>query len=247
MATLLTGLTRALTVLEELAAAGPKGLPIREIAAKTALDKAVVHRILATLKAKGYAEQNPESGDYFLGTSSLALADVYLKQDNLRGILHEAAVEVSAQSNELCHVGVPEGKGVRYIEKIEPDHSIRVVSHIGIVNPQATTSLGRAILAAQCGNRSELDAYLGQESNARVWDAVSQAHTQGFALEIEENEPGISCVGVALVRDGQPVAAMSLTVPADRMPQERQMELGNLLRSTLAKKLPPNLSIPAIY
>ena len=56
MATLLTGLTRALTVLEELAAAGPQGLPIREISSKTALDKAVVHRILATLKAKGFAE-----------------------------------------------------------------------------------------------------------------------------------------------------------------------------------------------
>src|SRR5699024_2673449 len=100
MATLLTGLTRALTVLEELAAAGPQGLPIREISPKTALDKAVVHRILATLKAQGDAEQNPISGDYFLGTSSLALADVYLKQDNLRGILHDAAVEVSAQSIE---------------------------------------------------------------------------------------------------------------------------------------------------
>lgn len=246
MATLLTGLTRALTVLEELAAAGPKGLPIREIAAKTALDKAVVHRILATLKAKGYAQQNPATGDYFLGNSALALADVYLKQDNLRGILHEAAVEVSAQSNELCHVGVPEGMGVRYIEKIEPDHSIRVVSHIGIVNPQATTSLGRAILAAQCIKRSELDAFLGQESNDRVWEVVHLALTQGFALEIEENEPGISCVGVAVVRNGLPIAAMSLTAPADRMPKARQVELGNLLRSTLAQKLPPSLSIPAI-
>ena len=246
MATLLTGLTRALTVLEELAAAGPQGLPIREISSKTALDKAVVHRILATLKAKGFAEQNPISGDYFLGTSSLALADVYLKQDNLRGILHDAAVEVSAQSNELCHVGVPEGKGVRYIEKIEPDHSIRVVSHIGIVNPQATTSLGRAILAAQCSTREELDSALGQESGDRVWEAVHRAHTQGFALEIEENEPGISCVGVAVMRNKLPIAAMSLTVPANRMPEKRQVELGNLLRSTLAEKLPPNLSIPAI-
>lgn len=246
MATLLTGLTRALTVLEELAAAGPQGLPIREISSKTALDKAVVHRILATLKAKGFAEQNPISGDYFLGTSSLALADVYLKQDNLRGILHDAAVEVSAQSNELCHVGVPEGKGVRYIEKIEPDHSIRVVSHIGIVNPQATTSLGRAILAAQCSTREELDAALGQESGDRVWEAVHRVHTQGFALEIEENEPGISCVGVAVMRNKLPIAAMSLTVPANRMPEKRQVELGNLLRSTLDKKLPPNLSIPAI-
>ena len=246
MATLLTGLSRALTVLEELAAAGPQGAAIKEIASKKSLDKAVIHRILATLKARGYAEQEPESGNYFLGTRTLALADVYLKQDNLREILHAAAVEVSAQSNELCHVGVPEGKGVRYIEKIEPDHSIRVVSHIGIVNPQATTSLGRAMLATHVTTRSELDGFLGDESTDQVWRAVESAHAAGFALEIEENEAGISCVGVAIKRGSLPVAAMSLTVPADRMPQERQIELGNLLRSILKSTLPPSLNIPDI-
>src|SRR5699024_2059047 len=36
------------------------------------------------------------------------------------------------------------------------------------------------------------------------------------------------------------------TVPADRMPQDRQIELGNLLRSTLKSTLPPSLNIPDI-
>ncbi len=246
MSTPLTGLTRALNVLEELASAGPNGISIKEISAKTSLNKAVVHRILATLKAHGYADQNPANGDYFLGTSTLALADVYLKQDNLRGLLHAAASEASAQSNELCHVGVPSRKNVRYIDKIEPDHSIRVISHIGIVNPQSTTSLGRAMLAAQFSTRDEVDDFLGAESTDQVWKAVENAHRNGYALEIQENEPGISCVGVAIKRGSQPVAAVSLTVPADRMPAERQDELGKLLRNTLEKFLPPSLSIPTI-
>lgn len=44
-----------------------------------------------------------------------------------------------------------------------------------------------------------------------------RARKIGYATEREENEPGISCLAVALVRGGQPVAAISITAPIERL------------------------------
>src|SRR5699024_12573983 len=103
-------------------------------------------------------------------------------------------VDVTDHSTARGDGGVREGKGVGYIEKLEAAHCIPVVSRIGIGNPQATTSLGRAMLATHVTTRSDLDGFLGDESTDQVWRAVESAHAAGFALEIEENEAGISCV-----------------------------------------------------
>lgn len=248
MAARLAGVDRALDVLEKLANMGTTGAPLRHLAAQLELDKAVVYRILSTLKFRGYAEQDPETGNYRLGAQVLMLADDFLSQDNLRKALHWAAARASRESNELCHVGVPEGNSVRYIDKIESDLPIQVVSHIGTRNPQAVTALGRAMLAVEVTSRSALDSALG-ESAATQWDldaawaAIDTAHRTGFAAEIEENEKGVSCVGVAVERGGVPVAAVSLTAPSDRMTPTRQEELGNLLRDILTEELPPGLRI----
>src|SRR4051794_17511319 len=58
-------LDRALDLLEALAAADELG--VSEIAAKTGLVPSTAHRLLATLVARGYAAQSPNSGRYLLG------------------------------------------------------------------------------------------------------------------------------------------------------------------------------------
>lgn len=252
MAAKLAGVDRALDVLEKLAETGTTGAPLRHLSAQLELDKAVVYRILFTLKLRGYAEQDPETGHYLLGSQVLTLADDFLSQDNLRIALHRAAVHASRESNELCHVGVPEGVSVRYIDKIEPDLPIQVVSHIGTRNPQAVTALGRAMLSVEVTSRPALDKALGDSATSQwdldaTWAAIDTAHHVGFAAEIEENEKGVSCVGVAVERGGVAVAAVSLTAPSLRMTVDRQNELGQLLRKLLAEELPPGLRVQSIH
>jgi DNA-binding IclR family transcriptional regulator len=62
-------LDRALDILELLAQApGPQGLT--EIAEQVHGPKATVHRLLATLQARGYATQDPRTGPWAPGTRS---------------------------------------------------------------------------------------------------------------------------------------------------------------------------------
>ena len=64
---------------------------------------------------------------------------------------------------------------------------------------------------------------------------MRQFANQGFAYDLEENEPGIRCVA-APVRDGAGAvtAAISISAAATFMPGKRMKELGRLVRRTAA-------------
>src|SRR5699024_7293996 len=65
--------------------------------------------------------------------------------------------------------------------------------------------------------------------------------------EIEENEVGIACVGVALTREEGHSVAVSITGPLERMGTRRRAELAQLLREELSGLSPAEftLSVPS--
>lgn len=239
----LAGVDRALSVMETLARSGHEGMALGKLASELELDKAAIHRILSTLKARGFASQDDETGIYCVGPALLSMTDDYFSQDTLRIVLHKVAVLVSAEANELCHVGVPDGNHVRYVDKIEPELAIRVYSHVGIRNSMWTTALGRALLAVDTESSADLASRLQlPDDEANHLDrVVGEARRRGYATESEENEKGISCVAVAVERGGVGQAALSLTVPSVRMDPQRMDELGSRLRTILEGQLPPGL------
>jgi len=239
---------RALVVLEALARGGAQGVQLADLAAELGLNKTTVHRSLAALKFRGFASQDPVTGAYLLGAAAVALGDRFLSEDNLPALLHPALLALSTASGELVHLGVLSGTHIVYLDKVEPERSVRVYSAVGRRNPAATTALGRALLAARGTDRASLHGYtagLADGVEERAWHALEAARERGFAVEERENEPDISCVAVALVRSGQPVAAVSITAPAERMSPERVDELHSLIRSTLPDLLPGGLGLGA--
>ncbi len=81
-----------------------------------------------------------------------------------------------------------------------------------------TTALGRAMLAHRRIDRSALAEYLRAAGGAAVdpeqaWQVIERARSTGYACEEQENEFGISCVAVSLLRSGVAIAAVSITAP----------------------------------
>ena len=91
-----------------------------------------------------------------------------------------------------------------------------------------------------------LDGYVeGLDVSAeRAWDIVRQARRDGIATEREENEPGIACVAVPVLRGTTAIAAVSVTAPVERMPDERVAWLGGRVREVLPSLLPQGLHLP---
>ena len=70
---LVTSLDKALSILEIMMLEGTN-MPLMELSSKSGLGKGTVHRILDTLKARGYAQQDPQTKEYGFGFRLFELA-----------------------------------------------------------------------------------------------------------------------------------------------------------------------------
>ncbi|SKC74505.1 IclR family transcriptional regulator [Krasilnikoviella flava] len=229
---------KALLTLDALARAGAGGVALADLAAEVGANKSTLHRTLAALRHRGYADQRPD-GAYTLGPAVLSLGAAYLAEDNLPGLLRPALEALRDEVDELVHLGTLAGQEVVYLDKVEPQRPLRVWSAVGRRIPVATTALGRAILAATPDDRPDT----GKDDTLGA--ILDEARRRGYATETEENEPGIACVAVALVRAGRPVAAVSITAPVERMTGPARAERVTALRDVLTRALPVGLSLPA--
>src|SRR5690554_164523 len=240
---------RALLVLEALAGAGPRGMGLAELAARLGVNKTTVHRSLAALRFRDFVAQDPETGVYVLGGAATALGESFFGEENLPALLHPALVALCAETGELVHLGVLSGAQVVYVDKVEPERSVRVWSAVGRRMPAVTTALGRALLASRGASREVVERYAAATGGAAdaeaAWREVSLARERGWAREVEENEPGIACVGVPLLRAGVAVAAVSVTAPVERMGEARFAEIYEQMREVLAPLLPAPLTFEA--
>jgi DNA-binding IclR family transcriptional regulator len=232
-----TTVAKAMNIVELLASRGDTGLGLSELSAMMEMPKSSTHRYMVTLQSVGLAERT--GVDRFrLGTRVIELAGSFLASSDLgsqsQGTLHELA----EMSGETIHLAVPAGVDVVYIAKIESKHTVGMSSHIGARLPMYCTSLGKAILAFS--DPDLLQAVLAAPTQVRTPNTITspkalrveldQVRLQGFALDNEENETGVCCVGAPIIDyTGHAIAAISISGPRERMTRERAIQLGPLL------------------
>jgi DNA-binding IclR family transcriptional regulator len=239
-------LDRGLRMLEALAEAGPHGVSLGALARMLDVHKSTAHRTLAALRLRDYAVQDPVSGDYRLGPRPVHLVDAHLGEDNLPQALEPALARLSAEVDELVHLGILNVPWITYVAKVEPERAVRVWSRVGSRAPAATTALGRAILASlPAVPWADLRPTLPAGGKSVLADAIARAQKAGYAEEHEDNEPGIACVAVAVLRRGVPQAAVSVTAPAERLGARRAREVAAVARRVMAEALPAGLELPA--
>jgi DNA-binding IclR family transcriptional regulator len=236
---------KALVLIELLAEAGPDGLALRDVVEASGLNKASAHRTLQALQHRGFAEQDANQR-YRLGSRPALLVERFHREEHLPTLFRPALLAICQEVQELVHLGILDGRSVLYLDKVEPDRTIRVWSRVGRQVSVLTTALGRAMVAAEATPDTLLSVYTAGADTAvagRFRRGVSEARMCGFATEREENEAGICCVGVALRRStGRPVA-VSITGPSNRMGADRLDKLGHRLREVLQASAPPGFSV----
>lgn len=233
-----TSVTKAIRIVELLAAKPDGGMTLAELSLQLGMPKSTTHRYLATLIALGLTER--DGTDHFrLGTKVVELAGSFLANSDLRTEGNAVLEDLAAKTGETVHLAVPSRGEVVYIAKVESIHALRMYSHIGARLPMHSTSLGKAILAHLPAAR--IDEILLAPMTARTARTITSAHElatelerirqQGFAIDDEENEIGVCCVG-APVFDymAAPVAAVSISGPITRMSRERCVTLGPMVR-----------------
>ncbi len=235
---------RGLAVLEAMAETG-EPVALGTLVKRVQLDKATVWRLLATLQEAGYVAQDEDTGRYALTNRVLRISRSFFEHSDLRSIARPHLARLRDAAGETVHLGQLDGARVVYVDKLEGERSIRLVSSVAQSMSVHTTALGKAMLAAMPREQAralvqQLDLAPNTERSitnpAMLYRELEAVASVGYATDREENEENVFCVG-APVLDGRArvIAAISLSGPKFRVGQ-RVKELGELCRKT-AKRI----------
>src|SRR5512138_1493641 len=142
-----TALARGLEVLRAFGA-GDRQLGNQEIAVRTGLPKPTVSRLTYTLTQLGYLRQLPADGKYALGSAVLGLGLAALGQMDVRRIARPLMQALAEHTHGSVNLGIRDHLGMIYIDTYRQAASYTVQLDVGSRVPIATTSMGRAWLAA---------------------------------------------------------------------------------------------------
>jgi IclR family KDG regulon transcriptional repressor len=217
-------------------------LKITDISDRMGLHKSTVHSLLKTLKAHGYIEQNPENGKYKLGLKLVERGNFVLNSLDIRTIAKRHLIDLSHKTGLTVHLVILDGKEGVYIDKVEGTSGIVMYSRIGRRVPIHSSAVGKVLVAFQSQEviQKILDGYdyVPHTSNTITNEQdflkeLEKVRKLGFAIDNQENEPGVQCVAVP-VRDhlGQVVAAISMSSPIAGIQEETLENMIVLLKQT---------------
>jgi IclR family acetate operon transcriptional repressor len=218
----------ALRVLEEVAARQPAG--VGELARELGLPKSTVQRSLRTLHEAGWIR--PAGGEVTRWqVTSKALQVARRTELGLRDAAMPVMEELRERTGETIHLMVPEGDAVVLIERLETDKPLRIVLPLGIRLPLHASANGKAVLAHLGRSPAELPSYT--ETTITDPEALraelAAVHARGYADNRGEWRSDIAAVAAAVLGSDGPIASLSISTPASRMPDELRAEYGKLV------------------
>lgn len=215
---------------------------LSELSAEVALHKSTVHRILMALEHHRVVRKNPATAGYRLGLKLFELGSSAIAAAGLREHARPYLSRLAADTGETVHLCLLDETDVVYLEKLDPPAGARMSSSVGQRCPAYSTSLGKAILAhlpAEDVDRVIRDTGLRRRTPRTITaPALLQAElratrSRGYAMDDEENEAGVRCVGAALVvHPGGPIAAISVSGKTSQMTSNKLFAISRSVTET---------------
>lgn len=221
-------------------------LGVSELSRRLGLHKNNVFRLLATLEESGYIEQSADTERYRLGTRCLELGFAFSRDHTLMKRSRPVLEELSGKTGETSHLAVLRDFEVVHLDGARAEQMLLCATRVGQRLPAYCTALGKVLVA--CAEPETLDEFgrvvgssdgLASRTPGTIVDAqklldhLGSVSAQGFAVDSEECEPGMSCVAAPVYDSvGKAVAALSVSGPASRLSGEAMH--GDVGRSVLA-------------
>jgi IclR family transcriptional regulator, KDG regulon repressor len=221
--------SHALDVLEQFSG-NVDEIGVTELSKRLKLHKNNVFRLLATLEARGYIEQNKVTENYRLGLKCLQLGQTFIHQMGLLLQSRSILDDLSKVTRESAYVAIRKGGAIIPLDFVEPVRAVRVISFLGTVLPVYCTAAGKVhlVFEAEGGANQDLADRLERHTDKTIVDrnALREQMTMigelGFAVERGEFAEDVNAVAVP-VRDYTRSLVGTLVVvgPEHRLTDER--------------------------
>lgn len=222
----------------------PEPQTLAEISKGMKAAKPTTLKILNTLELLGWVHRDSLTKQYFLGTQLITYADKALKSIDIAKIAYPYLQKLRDETQETINLGILRDQKVILIQKLESPQSIKLQSTIGGTMNLYSSAMGKAILATF--TTQQLNDYLSTHdlkaltsntltSSTKLRKNIGLIKQTGFAMDSQENEPDVFCIGATIKKGTRLYGAFSISTPSYRLPEERKNKFVRLLLNTQAE------------
>ena len=213
-----------------LFARAQSSLGVTEISKNLGVSKAVVHRILTSLRERDLLTTDPETRRYMLGPAVLELATAYRDQLDVRSLAIDEMRALSAATNETATLSVRHGDRRVYVAQITPPREVKMTVPIGGSFPLHAGASSKAFLAWL--TEGEIGLYLAENPLDALTEStivsvdelraeLGRVRRQGFAVSLGERQHDAGSVAAPILdHNAAPVAVISVSGPIERFRDE---------------------------
>lgn len=198
---------------------------LKVLAAETGLHPSTAFRILSAAIDNGWIGRN-DTGLYILGHHLIGLAQQSHVAIDVRIEALPLMRKLRQRLGETVNLTFREGDAVVYVERAVSARTSHVGQIVGSRAPLHVTAVGKLFLGSR--GEQEIRTYATRrglqeftpntvKTTAQLIELSLGAWRDGYALDNEEAELGIGCIGVPVLdARGKMIAGLSISAPAKR-------------------------------
>ena len=222
---------RAIDVLECFLAS--ESLSFNEICKKTNLSHGTVYRIINTLINRNFITKDYKSDKYIIGKGVFILGLFALKNYEFEKIVHPALEELALNTKETANASIFYDNSIIFVDSVKSSYSVKMDVKIGQRTFINSSASGKAILSYF--EQEKIDEILKNSSLPKLTvnsitdkeqfkKELEIVRRKGFALDNEEEEIGLKCVGGPVFNyKGSVEGAISISGPTSRIDQNLEI------------------------
>lgn len=225
----LSSVRNALRMLKSFSMEEPEKR-VSDLSESLGLNKSTVSRTMATLASEGFVFKNPETNKYRLGLSIVSLSGIVNNNTDIYKESLPVLNKLVESCGETAHISVLDNYEVIYLQKVECNHPVRFLTHVGKRNPLYCTSAGKVLLAYAKDDVVETVIENGLKAFTKntITDPdqlrkhLKKIKQDGYAYSFEELSEGVNSIATPIYDyNGNVVSALSVVGPKQRIDNQK--------------------------
>ena len=224
---------------------------LSEVSNELDLDISHVKRLLNTLVQENLLKKKEKK--YSLGLSVLNFSGIVNSHLNIHLEARPILQPLVEQLGIAIHMGILEGIGVVYLDKLETNHPIKMESQIGKSHPFYCTSCGKIMISFQSEDRLEeilqkveKQGMIKFASNTvtdieELRRQLTEIRKTGYAVTSNELQEGIASIAAPIYNyNGEVIAAVSITGSSKKLCSDQMdIYISNIVKAAkeISKKI----------
>jgi DNA-binding IclR family transcriptional regulator len=195
-----------MALFDIMAEAGQE-MSLTEISVRSGWAKSTVHGLLSTLRDYRFVDQSQETGRYRLGVRLFELGNAVAKSWDVRVVAKPHLARLGKSLGETVHLAAESDGEVLYLDKVESNQFIRIVSEVGGRLPMHCSGLGKALLAYKTD--AEVKRIADKKGLAPMTrrtitslpgllSELEKTRSRGYAMDDEEIMDNLRCVAAPI-------------------------------------------------